>query len=137
MRSSSAPTSLAPQNLPGCGGHEGFHELHEPSDQPERPLTECELGTAGCAEEIRDQREVGALDVAEDQRRTARGDHAPMDLRGLEIRVDRCGHLDDVARAAKDVDERAEVGDAHAGGTLEVYPSPGRTPLPAGYPCQA
>ena len=76
-------------------------QVHEPLDQPKRPLAEGELGAARRAEQVRDERKVRARDVAEDQRRPAGGDHAAMDLGGFEIRIDRRVDLDDVVVAAK------------------------------------
>ncbi len=94
----------------------GLGQLHEPLDQPERPLAERQLGAARGAEQVRDQRKIRARDVAEEQRRPAGGDHAAMDLGRFEIRIHRRVYLDDVVGAAEVVDERAEVGNTHLEG---------------------
>ena len=69
--------------------------MHQPLDQSKRPLAKGELGTAGGAEEIRDEPERRALDVGEQQRRATGRDHAAVDLGGLERRIDRRIHRDD------------------------------------------
>jgi len=61
------------------------------------------------AEQVRDEPERRALDVGEQERRTAGRDHAPMDFCDFEIRVDRRVHGDDGGVTAEQVDERAQV----------------------------
>ena len=58
-------------------------------DEGQRARAEGELRATGRPEQIRDQGKIRALDVREEQRRTAGGDHAPMDFRRFEIRIDR------------------------------------------------
>ena len=55
----------------------------------------------GRAEEIRDESEVGALDVGEEQRGTAGGYDATVNLGGLEMRIDLCFDGDKVVVTAK------------------------------------
>ena len=83
--------------------------MHETFDQLEWSRTERELGAAGAAEQIRRQPERRASDVREQQRRSARGDDATVDLGDLEIGVDRRIHRDDGRVTAEEVDEGAEV----------------------------
>ena len=108
-RSSQRDVARAPQ-LGRRRRQQRLGEMHEPLDQPQRPLAERQLGAAGGAEQIGDERKVGAGDVGEEQRRTAGGDDAAMDLRGLEIGIDRRGDLDEVVVAAQPIEKRAEIG---------------------------
>ena len=112
LSSSQADVARAPQ-LAGVGGSSVSASSHEPPDQPQRPLAERQLGAPRGAEQVGDEPEVRALDVGEEQRRTAGGDHAAMDLGDLEVRIDRRLHRDDVVVTAEAVDERAEVGKRH------------------------
>ena len=107
-----ADVARAPQ-LAGRRRQQRLGQLDEPPNQPQRPLAERQLGAARGAEQIGDQPEVGALDVGEEQRRTAGGDHAAVDLRRFEMRIDRRLHRDEVVVTAKLVDERAEIGKRH------------------------
>ena len=99
-------------------------QLDEPADQPQRPLAKRELGAASGAEQIGDEPEVGALDVGEEQRGTARRDHAPMNLGGFEMGIDLRFDRDEVIVTAKLVEKRAEIGERRNG-------------LPTGYQQQA
>ena len=83
-------------------------QLDEPPDEAQRPLAERQLGPPRRAEQIGDEAEVGALDVGEEQRRTAGGDHAPVDFRDLEVRIDRGVDRDDRRVTVEAVDERLE-----------------------------
>ena len=74
-------------------------------------VAERELGAARGAEQVGDERKVRALDVGEQQRRPAGGDHAAMNLGGFEIRIDRRGDLDEIAVAAQLIEERSQVGE--------------------------
>ena len=62
---------------------------------------------------VGEQRVLGALEVLEEERRAAGLDRPVDDLRHLEIRVDLCLDLDQLAGAAKLVDPGAEVGRGH------------------------
>ena len=88
-------------------------QLDEPPDQPQRPLAERQLGAAGGAEQIGDEPEIGALDVGEEQRRSAGRDDAAVNLGGFEMGIDRRLHRDDVVVTAELVDEGAEIGKRH------------------------
>ena len=65
---------------------ERLGEMHDALDERERARAERELRAARRAEQVGDERKRRALDVGEQQRRPAGGDHAAMDLRGLENR---------------------------------------------------
>ncbi len=86
-----------------------LREVHDASNQPQRPFAERHLGAAGRAEQIRDEPEVGTFDVGEEQRGTVRGNHTPMNLRRFEVGVDLRVDRDKVVVPAKLVEERAEV----------------------------
>ena len=53
-----------------------------------------------------------ALHVGEEQRRSAGGDHAPMNLGDLEVGIDGSVHRDEIVVTAESIDERAEIGKA-------------------------
>ncbi len=91
-------------------------EVDEPLDQLQRALAEGELGAARGAEEIGDERKVGAGDVGEEQRRATGGDDPAMDLRGFEMGIDRRRDLDEVVVAAQAIEKGAEIGE-HARAT--------------------
>ena len=76
-------------------------------------MYEGELYSSRSAEEIGDQREIGALDVGEQQRRSTGGNDAAMNLRRFEIGID--GHLDgdEVAQLPETMQERSEIGKGH------------------------
>ena len=109
-RASSRPTSRAPHSLAGRRRQQRLGEVDQPLDQPERTLAERELGAARGAEEIGDERKVGAGDVGEEQRRATCGDDPAMDFRGLEVRVDRRRDLDEIVVAAQAIEKGAEIG---------------------------
>ncbi len=99
----------APQ-LGGRRGHDCLGELHEPLDEREGARAERHLGPSPGAEQVRGQRKRAVPDVREEQRRAAGRDHATMNLGGLLVGVDWRVDGDEVAVAAKLVEERAEVG---------------------------
>ena len=109
LKQLAADVARVPQ-LAGCRRQERLGQLHDAANEPERPLAEGQLGAARRAEQIGDEPEVRALDVGEEQRRTARGNHAAVNLRHLEMRIDRRFDRDKVVVTAKLVDERAEIG---------------------------
>jgi hypothetical protein len=93
-----------------------FGELHDTSDEPQRPFAERELGATCGPEQIGDQSERRALHVGEEQRRSAGGDHTPMDLGNFEVGIDGSVHRNDIVVTAESLDERAEIGKrAHLG----------------------
>ena len=102
--------------LSGCRRQQRLGEMNEATNQPQRPLSERHLGAASRAEEIGDEPEVRARDVGEEQRRTARGDHAAVNLRGFEMRIDRRFDRDEVVVTAKLVEKRAKVRERHVVG---------------------
>ena len=75
------------------------------------------------AEQVRREREPGAAHVLEEQRRTAEGEHASLDLRGLEERVDLFRHAAQVPSAVQVVDARAEGFVAHGGVIVSPHPT--------------
>ena len=97
-------------HLARCRRQQRLGELDEPANQPQRPLAKRHLGAAGGAEEIRDEPEVGAFDVGEEQRRTARRNHTAVNLRRFEMRIDLRFDRDKVVVTAKLVEERARSG---------------------------
>ena len=103
-------------------------ELDEPTNQPQRPIAKRQLGAASGAEQIGDEPEVRALDVGEQQRRTAGRDHAAMDLRDFEVGIDLRFDRDKVVVTAKLVEKRAEIGERH--GTAADAPATGSGRLP-------
>ncbi|OQC34248.1 MAG: hypothetical protein BWX64_02801 [Acidobacteria bacterium ADurb.Bin051] len=105
-----------PPELRGGGREERRDELGETPHEGERPAPEGELGPAGGAEEVRGERQLAALDVREEERRTARGDHPPVDLRDLQPGVGRGRHLHEIAIAAEAIEEGAQVGEALGAG---------------------
>ena len=60
----------------------------ELADELARAVAERELDALAGAEEVRDDRERRALHALEEQRGAVRGDHAAMDLGGLEVGID-------------------------------------------------
>ena len=106
--------SRASHSLPGVGGRSVSARCTMPANQPQRPLAERHLGAASRAEEIRDQPEVRALDVGEEQRGTARGNHTAVNLRGFEMRIDLRFDRDKVVVTAKLIEKRAEIGKRQA-----------------------
>ena len=75
----------------------------------QRTLTERQFRTPGGAEQVGRQAELRAAHVREQQRGTARRDHAAMDLGNLEVRIDRRFHGDDVVVVVETVDELTKV----------------------------
>ena len=108
-----ADVARAPQ-LAGRRRHQRLGQLDDPPDQAQRPLAEGELGPPRRAEQVGDEAEVGALDVGEQQRRTAGRDHAAVDLGDLEARIHGRVHRDDRAVTVEVLEERAEIGKRHA-----------------------
>ena len=106
--SSSKPTSRAPTELGGVGGRAVLGELDEPPDQTQRPLAECHLGAARRAEQVGDEPEIRALDVGEEERRSAGGDDAAMDLGDFEMGSTGGLDRDESFVAAELIDERRE-----------------------------
>ena len=104
-------TNVARAPQPGCArGKQRLGQLHEASDQTQRPVAERQFRPARSAEQIRDQPEVGAGDIGEQQRRAAGRDDAPMNLGDFQSRVDGGFDRDEVAVPAEALDERTEVG---------------------------
>ena len=91
--------------------HDRLDQLHDSSNQAQRPLAERHLGPPGGPEQIGDEAEVGSLDVGKEQRRSAARDDAPMDLRDFEMWIDLRLHRDEVIVTAKLVEKGAEVGE--------------------------
>jgi hypothetical protein len=83
--------------------------MDETSDELQRPTTEGQFGPAWCAEQVGHQGEVGALDVAEQKRGPAAGNHAPMNLGNFLDRVDFGPHFDHVFVAPQVAQESAKV----------------------------
>src|SRR5688572_25165286 len=88
---------------------ERLGEVDDTANQTERPFSERHLGAAGRAKEIRDQPEVRASDVREEQCGTARGNDTPVNLRRFEMRIDLRFDRDKVVVTAKSIEERAEI----------------------------
>ena len=63
--------------------------LDQLSQKALRPRSERQVDPAGCPEQVGDRGEVGPFDALEQQRRSARGDDAAVDLGQFEIGVDR------------------------------------------------
>ena len=85
-------------------------EVDQLAQEPPRPRAEGQLHPPRRAEEVGHAREVGALDVAEQQRRAASGDDPAVDLGDLEVGGDRRLHVDDLLLTPQQVQELAEVG---------------------------
>ena len=86
-----------------------FSQVHEALDEGERPRAERQLGATRGAEQVGDERKIRALHVREQQRRPAGGDHAPMNLRGFEVGIDRRADFNELPIAAKLIEEGAEI----------------------------
>ncbi len=100
-------------------------QLDEPANQSQRPIAERHLGAARRAKQVRDEPEVGALDVGEQERGTARRDHAAMNLRGFEVGIDLRFDRDKVVVTAKLVEKRAQIRKRHEWATGYRLPATG------------
>ena len=83
--------------------------MHEAFDEREWPRAERELGATCGAEQVRDERKIGAPHVREQQRRTAAGNHPPMNLRGFEIGIDWRADFDELPIATKLIEEGPQI----------------------------
>ena len=90
---------------PHSAGQELVRCPCEPGDVLGGPCAEGEIDTTLLAEEIRDQPERAPRHAPEEERRSTRGDHAPMDLRDFEVGGDFDFDLDELTLAP----EEAEV----------------------------
>jgi hypothetical protein len=118
-----ADVARAPQ-LAGRRRQQSLRKMDDPLDQPQRPLAEGELRPRRAAEQVGDQPEFRALDVGEEQGGTAGGDHAAMDLRDLEIRIDRRVHRDDRTVTTERVEKGAEIREAQFASALASAEGP-------------
>jgi hypothetical protein len=97
--------------------HQLVRKARDALDQLLGATTEGQLDAPRRAKQIGHDGPVGALDVLEEQRRTAGCDHAAVDFGSLEVRVDRRLDLDQLALTAIEIEEGAEV--AEAGGGIQ------------------
>jgi hypothetical protein len=94
------------------------------SNQPQRPLAECKLRASRCAEKIGREPvrrasgwnrrripnpESRIPDIGKQQRRSAGGNDAPVNLCYFKVGVDRCLHRDDVIVTAEAIDEGTKI----------------------------
>ena len=109
-----------------CGGgrHDCLDELDDASNQTERALTERHLGAASRAEQVGDESKSRTLDVGEEERGSAAGNDAPMNLCDLEMGIDLGLHRDEVPVTAKLVEKSAEVWEHEVAGPLSTVLSP-------------
>ena len=84
-------------------------ELHELLDKLFRPRAKGQIDAPGRAEEIGDAGKVRAFDMSEEQGRTSGGQDAAMDFGDFEIRRDGSVNGDELAFAAQEVEELAQV----------------------------
>src|SRR4029078_6832857 len=108
--------------LRGRRGQHRLGQMDEALDQLQWPSAEGQLRSTRRAEEIRDERKVRALDLAEYQRRSVGGNHAAMDLRGLEHGIHRRIDVHHILVLLKLCEKGAEIGEAH--GDPRLYPGP-------------
>jgi hypothetical protein len=123
--------------LAGGRRHQRLGQVDEPLDEAARSAAESDLGPARGAEEVGGEREVGAAHLREEERRAPGGDHATVDLSGLEVRVDIGLDDGEVAVAAELVEEGAQVGEGevvHRESFLPHSPSSGGAGHPGSRP---
>ena len=71
------------------------------------------LRPASGAKQVGDQPEIGTCDVGKQERRPAGRDHASVNFRNLQPRLDASLHSDEVVGAAEVIEKRSEVGKRH------------------------
>jgi hypothetical protein len=89
--------------------HDRFREMHDTLDERLRPRAERQLRSTRGAEQVGDERKVRVLDVGEQQGRTAGGNHAAMNLRRFELRINGRGDLDEIAILSQAIDEGTQI----------------------------
>src|SRR6185503_19143834 len=75
-----------------------------------RLWTKREINASLRAEHVRDDRKPAALHAFEQQRRTALGDYAPVDLRQLEVWIDLGFDSDDFVFSVESIEKCAQAG---------------------------
>jgi hypothetical protein len=83
----------------------GLGQFDQPADQPLRTVTKRQLGSAGRAEQVGNERKVGISDVRKQQRRASRRDDATMDLGRFEGTIDRRRDLDEISITPEPIEE--------------------------------
>ena len=84
-------------------------QLHELRDKLLRPRAKGQIDAPGRAKEVGDAGKVRAFDASKEQGRAGRGQDAAMDLGDFELRGNRGVHGDELAFAAQEVEELAQV----------------------------
>ena len=111
----SAPGHVArPPQLRRRRRQQCLGQLDQTPDELQRARPEGELRPAGGPEQVGDERKRRAGDVRKEQRRPAGGDDPPVDLCGLENRVDRRFDDRQIVVTLQSVDERSQVGKSAA-----------------------
>ena len=90
-------------------GHELVRQARGPLHEVVGPPTEREVDPALVAEEVGDHRKAAAGGILEEQRRPPGGDHPPVYLGDLEVRVHFRLDLHQLAITAQDVEEGSQV----------------------------
>ena len=85
-------------------------KLDSSTHELRRAPAEGHLGAASSAEEVGHERKVAPLDPGEEKGRPTSGDNPPVDLRHLEVRINRCIDNRNVTVAAELRDKRPQVG---------------------------
>ena len=104
------------------GREQGLRQLGQAADEQVGPPAEGQLRACARAEEVGDEREVGAANAREQQRGPARGDDAAMDLGRLQARVH--GRFDDgqVALPPQRAHEGAKVRERRLAHSQRLFP---------------
>ena len=90
-------------------GQQLLDQVHEPPDQPHRPFAKRHLRPARGAKQVGDQPEIGPGDVGKQERRPAGRDHASVNFRNLQPRLDASLNSDEVVGAAEVIDEGPKI----------------------------
>ena len=119
--------------LRGRRRQERLGQLDDPADELARPAPERELGAPSRAEQVGDERQLGAAHAGEEERRAAGRDHAAVDLGGLEPRIDFGVDDTQLAEPPQLVQKGAQVGEsevavAHSGTDADASTGPTHAP---------
>jgi hypothetical protein len=91
-------------------------------NQTKRAAAEGKAGAALGAKQVANQWECGAGDIGEQECRSARSNDASVDLRDLEIRIDRRVDHHEITVAPDLIEEGSEVGKCDVAQRRSKYP---------------
>ncbi len=110
-------------------GGQVLRQGHQVADKASRSWAEGELHSFRRAKEIGDTREVGAIHLAKQECRTARGNDTTVNLGELKVGAHRDIDVDDLTLTAQQIEVGSETDHIRLGGESEALDETGRVKL--------